>query len=58
LSVFGQAYLLDWEQPKKALLYLKEAIELFAQFAKHAPQVYDEQLGYTRHLLKQAQNAE
>jgi len=56
LTAFGVAYL-HWQQPEEAIIYFKEAIEIFSFFAEQAPQVFSGKLELTRRLLQQANEA-
>ncbi len=53
LSAYGSAHL-SWQQPKKAIIYLKEAEEIFTIFAAQALQVFKRKLDLIQHLLQQA----
>ena len=56
LGAFGKAYL-NWDEPNQALPLLQESAQLFAPFAKQAPNVFGEKYDYTLQLIKQAKAA-
>ncbi|WP_350116084.1 tetratricopeptide repeat protein [Nitrosomonas sp.] len=57
LESLGSAHL-KWQQPKKALPYLQESVELYTVLNQQAPQVYGERLKLVKQLLQDAKNAQ
>ena len=56
LMVFAMSYL-DWNEPDQALPLLQESTQLFAPFAKQAPNVFGVKYNYTLHLIEQIKAA-